>query len=152
MKLSHLTPLFILVYTACLGLSSCAPQTDSAAASAADLEKLKTQVVTREGAKTSEEAWGTFLSYYEGRSDHAADILTGVAIINPGEEIHPPHKHPEEEFLMVIEGQGTWSVKGVESPAAAGDILFSVPGEYHGIKNTGDRPLKFVVFKYNPKP
>jgi len=113
---------------------------------------LKTDVISSQNAKASQDAWGTFLSYYEGRSNHITDILTGVAIINPGEEIHPPHKHPEEEFLMILEGQGTWSIKGVESPASAGDILFAVPGDLHGIKNTGDSPLKFVVFKYNPKP
>jgi len=144
--------LFILLSFTSLGLVSCATATKPVNNSPSELASLKTQVVSSETAKTSQEAWGTFLSYYEGQSDHVTNILTGVAIINPGEEIHPPHKHPEEEFLMVIEGEGTWSVKGEESPARAGDILFSVPGEYHGIKNTGNKPLKFVVFKYNPKP
>jgi len=138
-----------------ISLPACAHHHESAAPEEKTTQttaQLKTGVVSTETAKTSNEAWGQFLSYYEGRSDHVSDVLTGVAIINPGEEIHPPHKHPEEEFLMVIEGQGTWSIEGVESPASTGDILFAVPGELHGIKNTGDIPLKFVVFKYNPKP
>ncbi len=139
---------FAMSLTACI----TAPRPTSVADNINQLpQKLRTEVISEQNAKTAQESWGQFLSYYEGRSDHIQDILTGVAIINPGEEIHPPHKHPEEEFLMVIEGQGTWSIEGVESPARTGDILFAVPGELHGIKNTGDKPLKFVVFKYNPK-
>ncbi len=140
---------FAMALSACEGHHDhAAPQEDAALTSG----QLKTGVVSEQTAKTSVESWGKFLSYYEGRSDHVSDILTGVAVINPGEEIHPPHKHPEEEFLMVIEGSGTWSIKGINSPALAGDILFAVPGELHGLKNTGNTPLKFVVFKYNPKP
>lgn len=152
MKIIYFKRFLITFSLSSLSLVSCATTSKPVNNPPSKPAALTTQVVSGETAKTNQETWGTFLSYYEGQSDHLTDILTGVAIINPGEEIHPPHKHPEEEFLMVIEGQGTWSVKGVESPAVAGDILFSVPGEYHGIKNTGNTPLKFVVFKYNPKP
>lgn len=112
---------------------------------------LKTDVVSAESAARVQESWGDFLTYYAGQSDHIKDVLSGVAIINPGEEIHPPHAHEEEEFLMVLEGSGTWSVEGQDFPAKAGDILFAAPWDLHGIKNTGRTPLKFVVFKYNKK-
>jgi len=92
-----------------------------------------------------------FFTYFSGQTAGADDVLTGVAVIKPGEQIHPPHTHAEEEYLMVIEGSGTWSLKGDTFAASAGDILYAAPWDSHGIENTGDTPLKFVVFKWRSK-
>jgi len=78
-------------------------------------------------------------------------VLTGVAVIKPGMEIHPPHQHAEEEYLMVTEGQGTWHLNGKTFAAQKGDILYAAPWDVHGIKNTGTTPLTFVVWKWNNK-
>ena len=124
-----------------------------AAAAYADAPaSLETGVRTGTEAQAETSEWGTLVTYFAGNSYSATDSLTAVAIINPGMEIHPPHVHSEEEYLMVLEGEGTWSVKGKEFPATAGDALYASPWDEHGIRNTGDVPLKFVVFKWNPKP
>lgn len=123
----------------------------SASSQDQSIQCLKTGVVSQNSVTPAHENWGRFLPYYEGNSDHIRDILTGVAIIKPGEQIHPPHKHPEEEFLMILEGNGTWTIGTNNMPANTGDIMYSAPNEFHGLQNTGNSPLKFVVFKYNPK-
>lgn len=104
--------------------------------------------------------WGTFYAYYTGESYGVDEGLFGVAEIKPGQEIHPPHQHPDEEYLMVLEGNGEWyyEVEGVGTtmPARAGDVLYSAPWDMHGIKNTGTETLRFVVFKWTtpglPRP
>ena len=113
---------------------------------------LETGVRASTDAKSETFEWGTLVTYFAGDSYAATDSLTAIAIINPGMEIHPPHVHSEEEYLMVLEGEGTWSVKGKAFPATSGDMLYAAPWDEHGIRNTGDVPLKFVVFKWNPKP
>ena len=110
---------------------------------------LKTQVVTRKDVTADVQDWGQFLPYYVGDTDFTSGALTGVAEIKPGQEIHPPHKHIEEEYLMILEGNGTWTIEDQDFPAKAGDILYAEPWVSHGIKNTGNTTLKFVVFKYN---
>jgi len=127
----------------------CMAMVCSACFAAPDID---TGVVTQETAKTQTFEWGKLISYFEGESYATKDALTAVAIINPGMEIHPPHKHYEEEYLMVVEGEGTWSVMGKEFKAKAGDILYAKPWDLHGISNTSDKPLKFVVFKWGYKP
>jgi len=112
---------------------------------------LKTSVVSEAEVNPDYQDWGNFLPYYSGETEYTSDVLTGVAVINPGDQIHPPHKHIEEEYLMVIEGNGTWTIDQKEFPANAGDILYAAPWDLHGIENTGSIPLKFVVFKYNRK-
>jgi len=70
-------------------------------------------------------------------------------VIDSGREIHPPHRHAEEEFLMVVEGEGTWHLLGEGRPATAGDLLYPAPWDVHDITNTGDGPLRFVVWKWS---
>ena len=112
---------------------------------------LASAVVTAREAKQEPADWGTFHTYYQGETYGTQDLLNGVAVIKPGREIHPPHQHAEEEFLMVTEGRGEWHVNGKTFAAQAGDILYAAPWDVHGIKNTGDTVLKFVVWKWNNK-
>lgn len=112
---------------------------------------LPTSVVTEGKAKTENFDWGSLTTYYAGESFGTKDGLWAIAVIKPGQEIHPPHTHAEEEFLMVLEGSGTWHLKGKDFTAKIGDTMYSEPWDIHGIKNTGDVPLKFVVWKWNNK-
>ena len=66
-------------------------------------------------------------------------------------EIHPPHEHAEEEYLMGLECYGTWHLMGRDFPATKGDMLYAAPWDLHGIHNTGDKPLTLVVWKWNNK-
>lgn len=124
----------------------------SSLALAEEQAKIKTAVVEAKAAKAEDFEWGKLMTYYSGESYAAVDTFTGVAIINPGMEIHPPHVHSEEEYLMVLEGEGTWTVKGKDFPAKAGDMLYAAPWDEHGLKNTGSTALSFVVVKWNSKP
>lgn len=108
-------------------------------------------VVSQKQAITQHFDWGTLITYYQGETVITKDALAAIAIINPGMEIHPPHVHEEEEYLMILEGSGTWTLHEKDFSAKAGDMLFSKPGDLHGLKNTGTTPLKFVVFKWNSK-
>ena len=108
-------------------------------------------MVSLEKAAKDPADWGTFHAYYTGTTYGTTDALAGVAVIKPGMEIHPPHEHTEEEFLMVLSGNGTWHLNGDEFPANTGDMLYAAPWDIHGITNTGNTPLKFVVWKWNNK-
>ena len=112
---------------------------------------LSSAVMTAKEAKTENAEWGSFSTYYQGETYGTRDVLTGVAVIKPGQEIHPPHQHAEEEYLMVVEGEGTWHLNGKDFTAQQGDILYAAPWDVHGIKNTGKTALKFVVWKWNNK-
>ena len=102
-------------------------------------------------AKRQDFDWGTLYTYYEGESHGTKDALAAVAVIKPGREIHPPHQHAEEEYLMVVEGEGMWSLNGRETPARKGDMQYAAPWDLHGIRNTGTTPLRFVVWKWSSK-
>lgn len=96
-------------------------------------------------------SWGNFYAYFTEDTHALKPVLVGVAKIDAGQQIHPPHRHSDEEYLMVTKGEGTWYLNGVESPAKAGDILYARAWDYHGVKASDDSPLEFVVFKYSAR-
>ncbi len=110
--------------------------------------RFDTQVQKASDVTGQDEEWGTYYQYFEGASWGTENALSGIAEIQPGKEIHPPHTHAEEEYLMVLEGAGTWSVNGETFPAGPGDMLYAAPWDEHGISNTGDTVLKFVFWKW----
>lgn len=108
-------------------------------------------IVSEKDAKRQDFEWGTLYTYDEGENYSSRDGLAAVAVIKPGQQIHPPHQHAEEEYVIVTQGTGVWSLNGRERPAAAGDMQYAAPWDMHGIRNTGTTPLRFFVWKWNGK-
>jgi mannose-6-phosphate isomerase-like protein (cupin superfamily) len=120
---------------------------------AADTEPpgLKSKVVRWDDAKALEADGGQMRFYFRGQTHGTKDVLTAVAVVKPGKAVHRAHRHAMEEYLVVAYGSGKWSLAGKEFPAKRGDILYVGPWVYHGLTNTGDEPLVFVVVRYNGK-
>jgi quercetin dioxygenase-like cupin family protein len=65
-----------------------------------------------------------------------------------GQMPHPPHKHPNSEFLLIREGKLQYLHDGIADPKpiGPGDVVFTASNRLHGLKNIGDTPaLYFVV-------
>lgn len=139
---------FAILAASLLGLPGCDPAGPDASF---DTTGISTSVMTREQALLDRNAWGDLITYQGGSTYGAKDVLAAVAEIKPGQEIHPPHVHAEEEYMMILAGTGTWYVKGQAIPAKAGDMFYARPWDLHGLKNTGSETLSFVVWKWNGK-
>jgi quercetin dioxygenase-like cupin family protein len=111
---------------------------------------LESHIWKAADARKSTGSWGSISIYTEDGqpSSGTSSVLTAELEFLPGKQLQPPHQHPEEEFQYVIEGTGTWSLNGKEVPLQAGDLMYSKPGDLHGIRNSGDRPMRFFVFKW----
>jgi quercetin dioxygenase-like cupin family protein len=119
----------------------------------ADKSMLDSHIWSAADARTSTGDWGAIHLYTEdGQPSHGdASVLTATLTFLPGKRLQPPHQHPDEEFQYVIEGEGTWSLNGKEQPLHAGDLMYSKPWDWHGIRNSSDRPLRFFVFKFRSR-
>jgi len=112
---------------------------------------LKSRVVGWEAASPYHADWGQMRTYFRGETHGTKDVLTAVAVVEPGKAVHRRHRHAQEEYLIVARGSGTWSLADKEFPANLGDILYVEPWVYHGLTNTGTEPLVFVVVRYNAR-
>jgi mannose-6-phosphate isomerase-like protein (cupin superfamily) len=123
----------------------------SAAAADPQPKPLKSGIVSFADAKANQADWGEMRRYFTGETSGTKDVLTAVAIVKPGKAVHRAHRHAQEEYLILVEGSGTWSLDGKESPAKRGDILYAEPWVYHGLTNAGTEPLIFVVVRFASK-
>ncbi|MBL7139650.1 MAG: cupin domain-containing protein [Planctomycetes bacterium] len=112
---------------------------------------LKSQIIPWDDARANVADWGEMRRYFTGQTGATQNVLVAVAVVKPGMAVHKAHRHAEEEYLALVEGTGVWSLDGKEFPAKRGDILYAEPWVYHGLTNTGETPLTFIVVRYNGK-
>jgi mannose-6-phosphate isomerase-like protein (cupin superfamily) len=89
--------------------------------------------------------------HYNGPTDQLSVMCTGMAILDPGASPHPPHTHPEEEFMIVADGTGEIEVDGKVTPVGPGAIMYCAGNVLHGIRNTGKVPMTFYWSKWLAK-
>jgi XRE family transcriptional regulator, regulator of sulfur utilization len=71
-----------------------------------------------------------------------------VTTLNPGENSHPPHQHPEEELVVVKEGTVEVLVNGEWKRVGAGSVIFNACNVGHALRNVGDQPATYHVFMW----
>jgi len=89
--------------------------------------------------------------HYNGPTDQLKVMCTGMVVLDPGASPHPPHRHPEEEFLIIADGTGEIECDGKITPAGPGAIMYCGGNVLHGIVNTGKVPLTFYWSKWMAK-
>jgi quercetin dioxygenase-like cupin family protein len=114
-------------------------------------KSLASALVRAEDAVPTRGEWGEWRRYFRGETQGTRDMVVLVVTLKPGHEPHPPHQHAEEEFMILAEGSGTWTLDGREIGAKKGDIVYAAPWTTHGLKNTGNAPLTYYIVKWNNK-
>ncbi|GIX07403.1 MAG: hypothetical protein KatS3mg115_1806 [Candidatus Poribacteria bacterium] len=86
-----------------------------------------------------------FAKLFVNRSLGAQRLQMHVSVISPGKRAHPPHQHPEEEIMYVLEGEGTMTLGQERIPVEANTAIFIPSNVFHGIENTGTTMLRYMV-------
>ena len=89
---------------------------------------------------------------HEGQSSGLCHFID-LAEIPPGSSIGR-HRHgpDEEEFYLVLKGQGVMWRNGEEFPVRAGDLIRNPPSGEHSLYNSGPDPLRIFVFEVSVNP
>src|SRR5215467_920159 len=109
---------------------------------------LANSVVDEKQAKLTKETFGDLRIYFEGPTAQIKSMTAGSLRLKAGMSPHPPHEHPEEEFMVVTEGTGEISVEGKITKVGPGTMMYCAAGKVHGIVNTGKTPLLFYFYKW----
>lgn len=89
--------------------------------------------------------------YFNGPTDQLSGVSAGACVLDPGASPHPPHTHPEEEFLIIGEGNGEIECGGMTTKVGPGAMMYCAGNILHGIVNTGDVPMTFYWSKWLAK-
>jgi len=90
-------------------------------------------------------------THYNGPTDQLTGLCAGMCVLDPGSTPHPPHQHPEEEFMIVASGTGEIECAGKTTQVGPGAIMYCAGNALHGITNTGKVPLTFYWSKWLAK-
>lgn len=118
---------------------------------AAESAPLASAIVSADAATKENYPGSVIHGYFRGETAGTKNTFAGIVVVEPGHELHPAHRHPEEEFLLIVEGEGRWLLNGKTSAAKPGDMLYVAPNDLHGIFNSGKTPLKFALWKWRSK-
>lgn len=73
-----------------------------------------------------------------------------VGMLNPGETSHPPHRHVNEELIVLKEGTCETLSNGQWVRVEAGSVVFNASNSLHGFRNVGQWPAIYHVINWSP--
>lgn len=79
-----------------------------------------------------------------------AEFECHITTLNPGESPHPPHRHPDEELMIIKEGTVEALQGDRTNLVTTGGIIFEASNEFHGLRNLGPKPATYFVLKFSP--
>jgi len=71
-----------------------------------------------------------------------------ITTLNPGKSPHPPHRHPNEEMLILRQGTLEALINGVWKRVGPGSVIFFASNQLHGVRNVGDDPAIYHVVNW----
>ena len=77
-----------------------------------------------------------------------AELECHISTLNPGLPSHPPHRHPQEELIIIKEGALEVHINGVERHVEAGGLFFFAAYDSHAVRNAGKVPSTYYVFNF----
>jgi quercetin dioxygenase-like cupin family protein len=91
-----------------------------------------------------------------GERASAFDVPTGtldkfhchVSKLNPGQSTGAPHRHPQEEMVVVREGTLEVNIDGHRQTAGPGAMIFFAVNENENMTNVGANPAVYYVFQW----
>ncbi len=70
-----------------------------------------------------------------------------VTTLDPGKAPHAPHKHADEEIVIVKEGTMEVTINGETRTAGSGSMFFFASNDMHGLRNTGSTRASYFVIR-----
>jgi quercetin dioxygenase-like cupin family protein len=73
-----------------------------------------------------------------------------VSTLNPGMTSHPPHRHVNEELIILREGECETLSDGKWVKVGPGSVVFNASNSLHGFRNIGTTPAVYHVINWSP--
>jgi quercetin dioxygenase-like cupin family protein len=71
-----------------------------------------------------------------------------ISTLKPGMMSHPPHKHPNEELIIIRQGTVETLSNGTWIRVGPGSVIFNASNQLHGFKNVGTEPAIYHVVNF----
>lgn len=89
---------------------------------------------------------GSVRSFFKARTATLDELEMHVTTLKPGMTSHPPHRHPNEELIIVKQGTVETLSNGEWKRVGPGSVIFNASNQLHGLRNAGsDEAIYHVI-------
>ncbi|HVW08708.1 MAG TPA: cupin domain-containing protein [Bryobacteraceae bacterium] len=85
--------------------------------------------------------------FFQGTTHTGFHLEMHETQLGPGEISHPPHKHVNEEVIVIVEGTIDVSIEGKATRANAGSVTYFASNDLHNFKNVGTGTCRYYVLE-----
>lgn len=78
-----------------------------------------------------------------------AEFECHISTLNPDQASHPPHTHPQEELIILRDGELEVHSDGTDTHVGPGSLFFFAANHPHAVRNRGDKPATYFVFNFS---
>jgi quercetin dioxygenase-like cupin family protein len=91
---------------------------------------------------------GTYAQVAKGPTATLEELELHVTTLKPGTSSHPPHTHPNEELVIIREGQVETLSGGVWKKVDPGGVIFNASNSPHALRNIGTTNAVYHVINW----
>lgn len=92
--------------------------------------------------------YGSVRSFFTMRTATVERLEVHETTLNPGKSPHPPHRHPNEEMILIEKGSLEALVNGEWKRVGPGSVIFNASNQLHGLRNPGTEPAVYHVVNF----
>jgi quercetin dioxygenase-like cupin family protein len=74
-----------------------------------------------------------------------------ITTLLEGEKSHDPHVHPDEEIIVVLQGEVEETINGTPYRLGPGSVIFLSSMDPHGIRNVGKGACEYYAIRWTVK-
>jgi quercetin dioxygenase-like cupin family protein len=93
-------------------------------------------------------AYGSVRAFFSAPTATLDQLELHVTTLNPGQSPHPPHRHPNEELIIIQQGTVETLSNGEWKRVGPGSVIFNGSNQLHGLRNVGTTPAVYHVINW----
>lgn len=125
-----------------------AASTACAFAAADRLPRISSSVFDWNRVQAKPTETGSVRSFFKVRTPTLEQLEVHVTTLNPGKSPHPPHRHPNEEMLIIRQGTVEALINGDWKRVGPGSVIFFASNQLHGLRNVGTEAAVYHVINF----
>jgi XRE family transcriptional regulator, regulator of sulfur utilization len=115
-------------------------------AAAGDTPVMGSRVFDWNSIPVKTTSYGTVRSFFSAPTATLENLELHVTTLNPGQQPHQPHRHPNEELIIIRQGTVKTLSNGEWKRVGPGSVIFNASNQLHGLKNIGtDQAIYHVI-------
>jgi len=115
-------------------------------------DEVESKVYSFSNAKIEKTQPGEKRQLIDGETTHLENFEIHTTMLNPGTVPHGSQIHSDsEEIVFIKEGSLKITINNYSKVMGSGSIALIMPGDEHGIANTGNSQATYYIIRYKSK-